>query len=321
MIINTQLKALNPEGTSTAPNPAAALSVVRKAEDLGIKAAWSVSGWGGIGGDALPLFAAAAAQTERILLGTSIVQTWPRHPVAMAQEVRVIASLAPGRFRLGVGPGHKQAMERSLGVDFRAPLGHLKEYLRILKGLLQDGEIDFDGEYYTAHTTISAPVEVPVMASALRPRSFELCGAEADGAISWLCPPSYLRDVALPAMVAGAERAGRPVPPLIAHVPVCVHEDVTDVYAATRNQFDMYPRLPFYAAMFEAAGFPKADQTGWTNQMLDSVVVCGDETAVAKGLERVFDMGASEVIASVIRIQGKLAGAPGERTLKLLAQL
>ena len=59
------------------------------------------------------------------------------------------------------------------------------------------------------------------MASALQRGSFELCGEEADGAISWICPGIYLRDVALPAMQLGAERAGRPVPPLIAHA-LCV---------------------------------------------------------------------------------------------------
>ena len=183
------LKTLIPEVMSTAPAPARALSAVRSAEDVGIKAAWSTSH--GMG-DALTLFTAAAAQTESILLGTSIVQIWTRHPASMAHQARVAGQIAPGRFRLGVGPGHRALMERSLGMDFRAPLGHLKEYLRILKGLLQDGEIDFDGEYYTAHDTISSPAQVPVMASALRPRSFELCGAEADGAISWICPFSHL---------------------------------------------------------------------------------------------------------------------------------
>ena len=63
------------------------------------------------------------------------------------------------------------------------------------------------------------------MAAALGPRAYRICGAEADGAISWVCPGSYLREVALPALQRGAEMAGRPVPPLIVQVPVCVHEN------------------------------------------------------------------------------------------------
>jgi hypothetical protein len=60
-------------------------------------------------------------------------------------------------------------------------------------------------------------------------------------------------------MRAGAERAGRPVPPLIAHAPVCVHRQQAEVYAAVREQI-MNPRLPFYQHMFKAAGFPEAEK-------------------------------------------------------------
>jgi alkanesulfonate monooxygenase SsuD/methylene tetrahydromethanopterin reductase-like flavin-dependent oxidoreductase (luciferase family) len=124
----------------------------------------------------------------------------------MAQQVQVIAQLAPGRFRLGVGPSHRTTMQRMFGHEFRSPLGHLREYVQILKSLFQQGSVDFDGKYYQAHASIAAPVDVPVMASALRSGSFEFCGAEADGAISWLCPGAYLREVALPAMKKGLSR-------------------------------------------------------------------------------------------------------------------
>src|SRR5205085_2174864 len=82
---------------------------------------------------------------------------------------------------------HRPSMV-GMGMNFRAPLGHLREYLQILKALLQTGKVDFDGTYYRAHETIPEPLDVPVMASALQPKSFELCGAESDGAISWVRP-------------------------------------------------------------------------------------------------------------------------------------
>ncbi len=301
----------------SAPNAARAVAEIQRAEGLGVRAAWMTSGGGG--GESLTIFAAAAAQTERILLGTSIMQTWSRHPVTVAQQVQAIASLAPGRFRLGVGPGHKQGMERTFGADFRAPLGHLREYVRILKGLLQNGSIEFQGRYYSAHSTIPMPLDVPVMASALRPKSFELCGAEADGAISWVCPPDYLRDQALPAMLESAKRAGRPAPPLIVHVPLCVHEDTEAVHNAVRERLGYFPRSPFYARMFAQAGFPNSEQTGWTTEILDAVAISGDEETVARRIEEIFDWGASEVLASVVTV-----GDPeesSERTLKLLAQV
>ena len=141
----------------------------------------------------------------------------------MVQQAQVVAQLAPGRFRLGIGPSHRPTIE-AMGIPFSSPLGHLRGYLRILKALLQQGRVDMDGTYYKAHETIPEPLDLRIMASALQRGSFELCGEEADGAISWICPGVYLRDVALPAMQLGAQRAGHPVPPLIAHTPVCARQ-------------------------------------------------------------------------------------------------
>ena len=71
---------------------------IQRLEDLGVKAAWATSGGDS---DPITLLAVAAMQTESILLGTSIVPTWPRHPITTAQQANVLANLAPGRFRLG----------------------------------------------------------------------------------------------------------------------------------------------------------------------------------------------------------------------------
>ncbi len=301
-----------------ARDTAGVVANIEEAERLGIPAAWLTSG--GIGQDPMTIFAAAAQRTGAILMGTSIIQLWSRHPVAMAQQARTLADLAPGRFRLGVGPGHQAGMEATFGVEFQQPLGHLQEYLRILKGLLQGGAVDFDGRYYQAHARAPGPVEMPVMASALRRASFELCGAEADGAISWVCPGVYLRDVALPAMLAGAQKAGRPVPPLVAHAPVCVHDNRQEALAAAREQLGFYPKAPFYAQMFVDAGFPEAKQGNWSDAMIDSVVLSGDETQVAQRLRQLLDWGATEILAHVITA-GDDREASRQRTLRLLAQV
>ena len=150
----------------TGSSSAATVERIEQAEEQGIPAAWLTSGGGAR--DSLTLLAAAAVRTKRILLGTSIVQIWSRHPLALAQQAQAIAELAPGRFRLGIGTGHKDGMERTYGADFQAPLGHLRKYIGILKAFLQKGEVDFDGRHYRAHARTGAPVDVPVMASALR---------------------------------------------------------------------------------------------------------------------------------------------------------
>jgi F420-dependent oxidoreductase-like protein len=292
------------------------LNMIARAEELGIQAAWMTTGGARL--DSITIFAAAALRTQRIQLGTSIVPTFPRHPLVMVQQTQVVAQLAPGRFRLGVGPSHRPTMI-SMGMNFTSPIGHLREYVQILKAILQRGRVDFDGEFYHAHEQISEPLDVPVMASALQRGSFELCGAEADGAISWICPPTYLRDVALPAMQAGADKVGRPVPPLIAHAPVCVHDNPDEVRAAVREQI-MNPRLPFYQRMLIAAGYPEAERGEWSDAMIDGAVFWGSEAQVTERIEEMMSIGATELLASPV-----MAGADRERslerTLRLLGQV
>jgi alkanesulfonate monooxygenase SsuD/methylene tetrahydromethanopterin reductase-like flavin-dependent oxidoreductase (luciferase family) len=208
----------------TARRPSESVEQIQRLERLGVTAAWLTSGGGG--GDVIALLAAAAAETESILLGSSIVQTWSRHPVALVQQVQVVADLAPGRFRLGIGTGHRQPMTQTYGADFRAPLGHLKEFLRVTRTLLKEGAVEFEGRWYSANARIPSPLDVPVMASALMPGAFEQCGAETDGAISWVCPHFYLREMAMPALERGAGSAGRPTPPMVVHAAVCVSEDL-----------------------------------------------------------------------------------------------
>ena len=302
----------------TAQTSAEALDQVQQLDYLGIPAAWSTTG--GSGGDAMTFFAAALMRSRDVILGTSIAPTYPRHPLVAAQQTQALDNLDPGRFRLGVGPSHQAIIEETYGIEFKAPLGHLREYLQILKTLFREGRVDYDGRYYQVHAGIPSPIDVPVMASALRQRAFELCGAEADGAISWVCPGVYLRDVALPALKAGAEKAGRPTPPLIAHAPVCVHDNPEEVYAAAREQIGFYPRAPFYASMFADAGFPEASDGTWSDGMLDAVVLSGNEDQVEDKLKELFSFGATEILVSPI-VAGGNREASRERTLNLLARV
>ena len=296
------------------------LNRIRDLEERKIQAAWLTTGGAGV--DGLSIFAAAAATTERILLGTCIVPTWPRHPIVTVQQVQVIAKLAPGRFRLGLGPSHRPSVEQMFGFDFNTPFSNLREYVHVVKTLLREGSVDFDGRHYHAHAQIAEPVvDVPIMASALRKGSYEFCGAETDGAISWVSPYIYLRDVAIPAMKAGAQEKAREVPPLIAHVPLCVHDDRDEVRAEARQQLSNYPRLPFYARMLTDAGFPEAlESATWSDGMVDAVVLSGDEEQVGARIRELFDWGVGEIIAHVIAV-GDDRQASTNRTLDLLASL
>ena len=302
----------------TAANAQDAVDRIVHLEELGVGAAWLTSSGGG--GEAMTVLAGAASVTDEIKLGTSIVQTWSRHPVTLAQQTQVIDSLAPARFRLGVGPSHRATMISTFGVDFRAPIGHLREYLQILRALMHTGAVEFEGRWYSANASLPAPLDVPIMASALRTGAFETCGELADGAISWVCPHFYLRDQAVPALQKGAEAAGRDAPPLIAHAPVCVTENLDAARDGVRARLGYFPANPFYANMFAQAGFPGTPDSGWTNDMLDEVLIAGDEQTVADRIATVFEWGASELLATPVPA-GDDPAATEERTLKLLAYL
>ncbi|MGE0387795.1 MAG: LLM class flavin-dependent oxidoreductase [Gammaproteobacteria bacterium] len=297
-------------------NAAGAVEQIEQAEHLGIHAAWMTTAGARL--DNITTLAAAAMRTRRILLGTAIVPTFPRHPLVAVQQSRVLNDLAPGRFRLGLGPSHRPMIE-SMGIAFDAPLAHLREYVHVVKALHTTGKVDFDGRHYRAHDAIPAPIDVPVMTSALQRGSFELGGEIADGVITWICPQPYLRDVGLPAMQAGAAKAGRAVPPLVAHAPVCVHDDAGEARAAVRATI-MNLMLPFYRRMMVAAGFPEAESGQWSDAMIDATVLHGAEDTVARRIEGLFATGATEVLVTTVPA-GRDPAASHARTVRLLGDV
>ncbi len=119
-------------------NALEAVEQIEAAEAAGIEAVWATMfGAGGV--DMIPVFAAAAARTARIKVGTAIVHTWSRHPVVLAQEAMAIDQIAPGRFRLGTGSSTRFYVERLYGMEYRKPLSNLGEICRRCGNSLQPG--------------------------------------------------------------------------------------------------------------------------------------------------------------------------------------
>jgi len=295
------------------------LAVIRRADELGVAAAWLTTG--GVGPDSMTVFAAAAVQTNRIKLGTAIVPTFPRHPFVVIQQAVVLGQLAPGRFRLGVGPSHKPSIEGSFGIPFERPLEHLREYTTILRQALQSGPVDFEGQRFKVHARVTNPPSLPIFISALRPASYALAGEISDGAISWVTPAHFLRDAAGPALRDGATRRSdgrRPL--LIGHAFAVVTEDDDAGLRTARERLTTYARLPFYQEMFAAAGFPEARQGTLSDARLRDVALFGDERTVEAGIRRYLDAGLDELIVSLMPI-GPDRSASIDRTLRLLATL
>lgn len=301
------------------PNAAAMVATIRRAEELGIPTVWLTTGGSP---DSLTVFAAAAATTQRIRFGTAIVPTFPRHPLVTASQALDIHSLAPGRFTLGVGPSHKASIEGRFGIAFERPLEHLREYVSVLKAIFTTGAVDLSGKRFSIHGSVpNGKADIPVIISALQERSFALAGEIADGAVTWICPARYLAEVGLPALRAGAEKAGRAAPPLIAHAFISVTEDRAAMREAAGTALANYPRLTSYASMFAVAGYPEALQGTWSEAMLDAVVLQGTEDEV-QDQARAFRAiaGAEQLILSVLPV-GPDPEASLDRALRCIAAL
>jgi F420-dependent oxidoreductase-like protein len=285
------------------PNPTATLELIDRAEQHGVPTAWSTIG--ATNPDAVTLFAAAATRTHHIALGTSIVPIYPRHPLVLASQALVLADLAPGRLRLGIGPSHRPIIEGMFGIPIVRPLVYMREYLTVLRQLLWGGQVDLAGEFLNVHATLPAgttPPRIPLLISALGANSFRLAGEAADGAISWMCPITYLTQTALPALRTGAASAQRAAPPLIAHVPVAMHTDRDAVRAAARQRLGTYGRLPFYARMFADAGYPIPDDGTMPDALFDALVVSGEPAQVAARLAEIRATGIDEVLVQPVSV-------------------
>jgi F420-dependent oxidoreductase-like protein len=272
---------------------------VAQAESRGVGAVWTTVG--GPTADPVTAYAAAGAATKRVQLGTAVTPTYPRHPITLAAQAIALNDLAPGRIRLGIGTSHKPTIEGAYGIPMGKPLAHLREYLTVLRALLWEGKSEFKGDYFSVKTALPdsvTPPKIPVPISALRANAFRLAGELADGAISWVTPIDYLVETALPAMTEGAQRAGRARPPLIAHVPVAVSTDRDGARDAFRAQFPIYAKLPFYAAMFAAAGFPVTSEGTMTDGLVDVLTVSGSSSEISARLAEIRARGIDELMIS-----------------------
>ena len=289
-----------------------------EADRLGLDTAWLTVG--GAAPDPFAVFASAAHEAERITFGTSIVPTFPRHPITMAAGAMTVDQLAPGRLKLGVGPSHRPAIEGTWGLPFNKPLSHLREYVTVLNALLNEGSVDFDGEQLSAHARIAQPTQVRVMISALRTGSFRLSGELTEGGISWMCPLPYIRDIATPAQQEGADAAGRPKPAMIVHTPIVVSEDREAVRAAARQQFGFYQRMPFYSRMLQAAGYEEAAGGEFTDRMADGLIISGSANEVGDRVRSIGDYGVDEMLAALVQLPEGGSEAR-QRTLELLGEI
>lgn len=288
-------------------NAPTAIKQIVAAEEAGIRQIWMNQTYL----DTLTMFAAAATKTSEVRLGTAIVPTYPRHPLALVQQVLALNDIAPGRLRLGIGPSHNSIIEGIFGLPQRKPLVHLREYVEVLRAVLWEGKVNHHGEFFNVVVTpgglLTSPntARLPILVSALGEKAFQLAGEIADGALSWFCPVPYLLHTGLPALRKGAAMAGRSAspPPLVAHVLVALTTDRNLAMAAGHQFMDIYATLPFYVKMFTSAGFPTTLGSAMPDTLVDNLVISGNEDTVTARFSELLASGLDELMVNLLPIK------------------
>lgn len=271
------------------------------------------SGWFAhiMGFDAVMAAALVGRATTRIELGTAVVPTYTRHPALMAQQALTAQVATGGRFTLGVGLSHQVVIEGMMGLSFAKPYTHMKEYLAVLKPLVDTGSVSYAGEEFRVNVQLAVPgaKPCPVLVAALAPRMLALTGAVADGTITWMTGVKTLREHTVPRLREAAAKAGRPAPRVVVGLPVAVTKDVARAHASAARGFQIYGALPSYRAMLDREGAEgPAD-----------VAIVGDESGVGEALRRLAEAGATDYLAIPFRVEGDPDAV--ERTRAVLVRL
>ena len=289
---------------SGGPTPADMVECVRLAEELGYGSAWVAEGHGG---DQFAILAACAVQTSRITLGTSISSVFVRTAPTIAMAAATLADLSGGRFILGLGSSHKVQVEAEHGVPYSKPLTRTRESVEIVRGLLRDGKVTYQGEtirtdgfdlWFTPRHR-----SVPIYLSAVFPKMTALCGEIADGLIltrSTLTTAATVRE----ALAEGAHRAGRD-PTKIA-VTTLLPAAVADTRAEALDV--LRPGLAFYMGFF-----PRY------NRMIAESGFAAEAKAIAEAWARGDREGAMRAVTDEVIDATSVAGTPEQCRARLEA--
>ncbi|GAA1767162.1 LLM class F420-dependent oxidoreductase [Luedemannella helvata] len=241
--------ALNLGHHAGAGNPAEHRALAQAAERLGYVSVWVAEAYGS---DAATVLAWLAAHTDRIGLGSAIMQIPARTPAMTAMTAATLDLLSGGRFHLGLGVSGPQVSEGWHGAAFGQPMARTRDYVGIVRQALRREKLAHPGPHYPLprpggegkplRMSLHPPrADVPVYLAAVGPRSLELAGELADGWLAAFCSPEHTRDsllhVAAGRSTAGRDLAGFDVVPT---VPVVIGDDVEACARAVRGYAALY---------------------------------------------------------------------------------
>ncbi|HZD57736.1 MAG TPA: LLM class flavin-dependent oxidoreductase [Anaerolineales bacterium] len=189
------------------------LDYVQYAEEKGFESVWQAESR--LVRDAIVPMAAYAAVTERIKIGSGVINNWTRNIGLLAATFLTLDDLAPDRIICGIGAWW-DPLARNVGVERRKPLIAMRETVEVLRGLLNMERVTYHGEFVrvdgieldVVHGR-REPRNVPIMIGATGDKMMELAGEIADGVVLNYCVPPEYNDNALELLEKGARKAGR----------------------------------------------------------------------------------------------------------------
>jgi F420-dependent oxidoreductase-like protein len=217
-----------------AGNDAANLALAREADRLGYAVAWAAEAYGS---DVPTVLAWVAAQTERMDVGSAILQIPARQPTMAAMTAATLDTLSGGRFRLGLGVSGPQVSEGWYGVKFDKPLGRTREYVDIVRTALRRERVSYAGNHFTLPlpggpgkplklTVHPVRAEIPIYLASIGPKNLELTGEVADGWLAIFFSPEHAGEQ-LDLIRRGREKAGKTLVgfDVVPTLPLVVAED------------------------------------------------------------------------------------------------
>ena len=247
---------LNTGYWASGPPSPAALAAVKEAERLGFDSIWTSEAYGS---DALTPLAWWGAQTERVRLGTAIMQMSARRPAAAAMAAMTMDHLSGGRFVLGLGVSGPQVVEGWYGEPFAKPLARTREYVGIVRdAVARRAPVASDGPHYPLPvsgregiTGLGKPLKstlhplrerVPICLGAEGPKNIALTAEIADGWLALFYSPHHDAELYRPCLEEGFARRERPHDDFEIHasIPFIVHDDVEQAADMIRPRFALY---------------------------------------------------------------------------------
>ena len=258
----------------------------RQAEAEGFDSYWASQIFGN---DALTALAVVAHEVPRIELGTSVVPTYPRHPMMLAQQAMTVNATSGGRLCLGIGLSHQIVVEGMWGCSWDKPVRHAREYLDVLMPLLHGDAVNFVGETVTARGKLDIRAEEPpVLFAALGEQMLRLAGATCDGTILWMTGAKTIAEHTAPTIREAAEAAGRRAPEIAAGFPIWVTDDADAARAVAAQTYAIYGQLPSYRAMLDKEGLGGPED----------LAIIGDEAACSARMDELAAAGVTQFAGS-----------------------